>query len=268
MAAAGGASPEPAAAEQPAELPASVRASIERKRQRALMLRQARLAARPYPGAAAAAATGGMANVKAAPKIIDTGGGFILEEEEEEEHTIEKVIHQPGPVMEFDYTICEECGKEFMDSYLMNHFDLATCDNCRDADDKHKLITKTEAKQEYLLKDCDLEKREPALKFIVKKNPHHSQWGDMKLYLKLQIVKRSLEVWGSQEALEEAKEVRQENREKMKQKKFDKKVKEVGGYAPVLLNRPQRAESGGDTVESRNKELTMQFAQKAQDRGQ
>jgi DNA-repair protein complementing XP-A cells len=38
-------------------------------------------------------------------------------------------------------------------------------------------------------------------------------------------VKRSLEVWGSQEALEEAKEARQENREKMKQKKFDKKVK-------------------------------------------
>ncbi|KAL2781819.1 DNA repair protein complementing XP-A cells isoform 1 [Daubentonia madagascariensis] len=189
MAAADGPSPEPAASEQPAELPASVRASIERKRQRALMLRQARLAARPYP-ATAAAATG-------------------------------------GPVMEFDYTICEECGKEFMDSYLMNHFDLATCDNCRDADDKHKLITKTEAKEEYLLKDCDLEKREPALKFIVKKNPHHSQWGDMKLYLKLQIVKRSLEVWGSQEALEEAKEVRRENREKMKQKKFDKKVKEL-----------------------------------------
>ncbi|XP_040337707.1 DNA repair protein complementing XP-A cells isoform X1 [Herpailurus yagouaroundi] len=224
MAAVGGPSPEPAASEQPAELPASVRASIERKRQRALMLRQARLAARPYP-ATAAAATGGVANVKAAPKITDTGGGFILEEEEEEQCTIGKVVHQPGPVMEFDYMICEECGKEFMDSYLMNHFDLATCDNCRDADDKHKLITKTEAKQEYLLKDCDLEKREPALKFIVKKNPHHSQWGDMKLYLKLQIVKRSLEVWGSQEALEEAKEVRQENREKMRQKKFDKKVK-------------------------------------------
>ena len=30
--------------------------------------------------------------------------------------------------MEFDYVICEECGKEFMDSYLMNHFDLATCE--------------------------------------------------------------------------------------------------------------------------------------------
>lgn len=41
----------------------------------------------------------------------------------------------------------------------------------------------------------------------------------------LQIVKRSLEVWGTQEALEEAKAIRQKNREKMKQKKFDKKVK-------------------------------------------
>lgn len=49
-------SSEPTAAEEPAELPAAVRASVERKRQRALMLRQARLAARPYP---AAAVTGG-----------------------------------------------------------------------------------------------------------------------------------------------------------------------------------------------------------------
>nr|XP_003407892.1 LOW QUALITY PROTEIN: DNA repair protein complementing XP-A cells [Loxodonta africana] len=222
------ASLETVALEQPAELPASVRAGIERKRQRALMLRQARLAARPYP-ATAAAATGGVVNVKANPKVIDTGGGFILEEEEEEEHKIGKVVHLPGPVMEFDYTICEECGKEFMDSYLMNHFDLATCDNCRDADDKHKLITKTEAKQEYLLKECDLEKREPALKFIVKKNPHHSQWGDMKLYLKLQIVKRSLEVWGSQEALESSKgSFDRENREKNENRRsFDKKVKEL-----------------------------------------
>nr|KAF6434843.1 XPA, DNA damage recognition and repair factor [Molossus molossus] len=129
MAAAKETSPDPAASERPAELPASVRASIERKRQRALMLRQARLAARPYP-ATTVAATGGMANVKAAPKIIDTHGGFILEEEGEEEHTIGKVVHEPGPVMEFDYTICEECSKEFMDSYLMNHFDLPTCDNC------------------------------------------------------------------------------------------------------------------------------------------
>ncbi|XP_040396254.1 DNA repair protein complementing XP-A cells isoform X2 [Cygnus olor] len=133
----------------------------------------------------------------------------------------------PAPVLEFDYLICGDCGKEFMDSYLMQHFDWATCDNCRDAEDKHKLITRTEAKEEYLLKDCDLDKREPVLRFIVKKNPHNPRWGDMKLYLKLQVIKRSLEVWGSEESLQEAKELRRDSREKMKQKKFDKKVKEL-----------------------------------------
>lgn len=36
---------------------------------------------------------------------------------------------------------------------------------------------------------------------------------------------RSTEVWGSEEALEEAKETREENREVQKQKRFNKKVK-------------------------------------------
>lgn len=58
---------------------------------------------------------------------------------------------------------------------------------CRD-EEKHALITKTEAQKEYLLKDCDLDKREPPLKFITRKNPHNSHWGQMKLYLQLQVL--------------------------------------------------------------------------------
>ncbi|XP_069092653.1 DNA repair protein complementing XP-A cells isoform X2 [Pleurodeles waltl] len=204
--------------QESAPLPAVLRAKIERNRQRALMLRQARLSSRPYPGPSEGIS-------KPLPKIIDSGGGFFLEEEDEEEHQVGKVVHQPGPVLEFDYLICEDCEKEFMDSYLSNYFDMAVCDTCRDPEGAHKLITKTEAKQEYLLKDCDLDRREPVLKFVLKKNPHNSQWGDMKLYLKAQIIKRSLEVWGTEEALQEAKETRLENKDKMKQKRFDKKVK-------------------------------------------
>ncbi|XP_068783192.1 DNA repair protein complementing XP-A cells isoform X1 [Struthio camelus] len=223
---------EAAAGGERPPLSAAALAKMERNRQRALALRQARLAARPYP---AAGGGGGGVRVKAPPKVVDTGGGFFLEEaaaeeeekEEEEPGAAERIVHPPAPVLEFDYLICEDCGKEFMDSYLMQHFDWATCDNCRDAEDKHKLITRTEAKEEYLLKDCDLDKREPVLRFILKKNPHNSRWGDMKLYLKLQVIKRSLEVWGSEESLQEAKELRRDNREKMKQKKFDKKVKEL-----------------------------------------
>lgn len=72
MAAAQGTSQEPAISEQPAELTASVRASIERKRQRALMLRQARLAARPYP-TTEVAATGGSGPDGACPFLFPAG---------------------------------------------------------------------------------------------------------------------------------------------------------------------------------------------------
>ena len=54
-------------------------------------------------------------------------------------------------------------------------------------EDAHKLITKTEAKATYLLKDADLEMRDPPLKFIEKKNPRKSSWGTMKLYLETQV---------------------------------------------------------------------------------
>lgn len=51
----------------------------------------------------------------------------------------------------------------------------------------HKLVTRTKAKDFYLLKDCDLDKREPLLKFVKQKNPHNARWGDMKLYLELEV---------------------------------------------------------------------------------
>lgn len=60
----------------------------------------------------------------------------------------------------------------------------------RECDDSsaYKLITKTEAKSKYQLKDVDLDKRDPPLKFIVKKNPRHEKWGEMKLYLESQVI--------------------------------------------------------------------------------
>jgi len=57
----------------------------------------------------------------------------------------------------------------------------------RDTNEKHKLITKSDAKTNYQLKDVDLDKREPLLRFIVKKNPRHEKWGEMKLYLESQV---------------------------------------------------------------------------------
>ncbi|KAI0242933.1 XPA_C domain-containing protein [Lamellibrachia satsuma] len=123
--------------------------------------------------------------------------------------------------------MCEECDKEFMDSFLFTTFDLYVCDNCRNTEEKHKYITKSEAKERYLLKDCDVDKREPILKYIVKRNPHNNRWGSMKLYLESQIKERALEVWESEEAMEEERERRTENKQKVKLKKFDKRMKDL-----------------------------------------
>ncbi|KAG7223673.1 hypothetical protein INR49_015398 [Caranx melampygus] len=145
--------PDPEHTPKP-ELSAAMRAKIERNRQRALMLRQARLASRPL------SAVEGATSAKVS-KTIDSGAG--------------------------------------------------------DNEVKHKLISRTEAKQHYLLKDCDLDKREPPLSL--------SDICDC--VCALQVEKRCMEVWGSEEALEEAKETREENREVQKQKRFNKKVKEL-----------------------------------------
>lgn len=109
----------------------------------------------------------------------------------------------------------------------MKTFDYSVCDNCKDSEDKHSLITRTEAKTEYLLKDCDFDKREPPLKFVCRKNPHNPRWGEMKLYLHLQVEKRALEVWGSEEKLIEEREARDEKRDKGKLKKFNKNLKKL-----------------------------------------
>ncbi|XP_066516391.1 DNA repair protein complementing XP-A cells [Hoplias malabaricus] len=202
------------------ELPPAVLARIERNRQRALLLRQARLAH-------TAPSVGDGAVTAKVSKTIDSGAGFFIEEEEDNSEQRTNIVQKPAPVMEPDYLVCEECSKPFMDSYLSNSFDLSVCDKCRDNEEKHRLISRTEAKQQFLLKDCDLDLRPPPLRFVLRKNPHNPRWGDMKLYLKTQVEKRSLEVWGSEEALEEARENREENREVQKQKRFNKKVKEL-----------------------------------------
>lgn len=130
------------------------------------------------------------------------------------------------PINENIMKECEECHKDFLRSYLYRNFAVVICDDCRDPKETHELITRTDAKTKYLLKDCDLDIREPTLRYILKKNPYQSR-GDMRLYLKFQIEERALEVHGSEEQLEEEIEKREEKRVIKKQKTYDKKMKSL-----------------------------------------
>lgn len=98
---------------------------------------------------------------------------------------------------------CEKCDKGLMDSWLWERYNCAVCDACRDDKGEHKLLARTEVKNTYLLKvrryfknlkmifqlqDCDLDLRKPKLRYWAKKNPHNPRYGDMKLYLKCQVI--------------------------------------------------------------------------------
>ncbi|KAG9509630.1 DNA repair protein complementing XP-A cells-like protein, partial [Fragariocoptes setiger] len=125
-----------------------------------------------------------------------------------------------------DMKECEGCHMDFLVSYLYRNFGLDVCDDCRDPKVAHELITRTDAKSKYLLKDCDLDSREPALRYILKKNPY-AQRGDMRLYLKYQVEQRALEVHGSEEKLEQEIEEREEKRSLKRQRAHDKKMKKL-----------------------------------------
>merc|ERR1712158_75835 len=163
----------------------------EKNRLKAIALKKARLSAQPYPDPKKESAT-------------DSKNDLITGESEDEPKATPTMECLPAPVVEPERPTCNECDEEkFADSFLFRTFDLEVCDKCKDTekDGKHELITKTDAKNEFLLKDIEFE-REPTLKFLTRKNPHNQRWGDMKLFLRLQVEERALEIWETEENLE------------------------------------------------------------------
>ncbi|EDV21010.1 expressed hypothetical protein [Trichoplax adhaerens] len=192
-----------------------MQAKIHRNRERALQLRKARLAKTPYSK---------KSKDESESKEIDTGAGFFLEVVNDSDTSRNnQIVEEPGgPII--GLLKCMKCQKNFGVSYLYNNFEYKICDNCRDTDGEHSLITRTEAKQKYLLKDCDLDMREPILKYISKKNPHNPRWGLMKLYLLCQIEERCYQIWGDEQGLQDELIKRAANQEQSRQKKFDKRI--------------------------------------------
>ena len=157
--------------QEPRELSISEKAQIEVNRQKALLIRAEKLNKRKLN-----AIDDKSNNDKKVIRIdnsefIDSGAGFFIQEEEQRAPEAPPSPVLP-PILPSDQSSCEVCAKRFATSYLHQHFDESVCDACHDKE-KHCLITKTDAKNLYLLKDHDMDSREPKLKFILKKNPHN-----------------------------------------------------------------------------------------------
>nr|SVE80527.1 EOG090X0KP6 [Daphnia magna]SVE83452.1 EOG090X0KP6 [Daphnia magna] len=242
-------------------LSAFQKARIERNRQKALLLRQARLQAHPYKNGNTEEHS--VIRIKNS-RLIDSGGGFLINEKElEEEQQREIVITEdPAPIILPDRPHCDECEQPLHDSLLYRSFSHPVCDPCKDAnDDKYSLITRTDARQEYLLKDCDLDLREPILRYILRKNPLNPNWGDMKLYLRLQASLYHLIQWRYAAAnLETRSRIRLKSPPvKLKRQKNSVK-QQLMFLRSVILTHPKKALALCDEPSSCQKETVFTFS--------
>lgn len=119
---------------------------------------------------------------------------------------------------------CDEClSVAPVDLDFYEKFGVLVCFSCKESNLLYELITKTQARNEYLLTDEELADSSLIPSFS-RKNPHNPRWADMKLYLRLQIRNFSINKYGSEEAIKEALSTRNENRTDRKSKQFLKKL--------------------------------------------
>uniref|UniRef100_A0A0K0FNW1 DNA repair protein complementing XP-A cells (inferred by orthology to a human protein) n=1 Tax=Strongyloides venezuelensis TaxID=75913 RepID=A0A0K0FNW1_STRVS len=167
----------------------------------------------------------------------DDAGGFDVSENNEMEsreqsrrlkrkRNVEEneIINSKNPPPEH----CNRCKKDLILSYLWTSYGVAICDDCKvEHEGDYKCITKTDAKQIYLLKDVDLELRKPPLRFVLKKNPRNPKYGDMALFLECQVEERAYEVHGGFEGLEEARRLAAEKSNKRMLNKVKKEMNKI-----------------------------------------
>lgn len=121
--------------------------------------------------------------------------------------------------------ICEACGSSAaIDPEFYENFRVIVCLTCKESNEIYGIITKTQARNEYLLTDEELADS-MLMPSISRKNPHNPRWADMKLYLRRQVRDFAIKKHGSEEAIKEALANKNEARTDRKSKQFLKKLK-------------------------------------------
>jgi DNA-repair protein complementing XP-A cells len=162
--------------------------------------------------------------------LSDTHGGFFAPHDDSD-HGVRApaqrvLVEEPPPDLASPHKICIDCSQEFYDGLLRKQFGINVCDDCRklNENEKYTLITKTEAKEEYLLTDVDLDVNFGGLVCVEKKNPRNERWGLMKLYLRCQVEKVCFDRYGGEDGLDKEIVRRSEEKLKMQSKKQKNKV--------------------------------------------
>ncbi|EXX53442.1 DNA repair protein [Rhizophagus irregularis DAOM 181602=DAOM 197198] len=201
-------------------------------------------------------------------KMKDTRGGFLSEQQDE---TPKKRKWEPPepefealePSMSIDPAEnqkCKECNSVELDNLFRKTFKVNVCKNCKEKyPEKYSLITKSEAKEDYLLTDPELRDVE-ILPHLSKPNPHKATWNNMMLYLREQVEEFAFKKWGGEEGLDEEYERRVSLKKKKKDKKFKSKLADLRKRTrtDVLTVQKNHKHEFGETEEDPETGVTTQ----------
>ncbi|KAI8378210.1 XPA protein C-terminus-domain-containing protein [Choanephora cucurbitarum] len=165
--------------------------------------------------------------------MVDLKGGFILDETTEDKQKEEKKKlyniepYFPSSSDPAENPKCKECQSLDLDPVFFSVFHINLCPTCKDKyPEKYSLITKTEAKEDYLLTDPELKDPE-LLPHWSKPNPHKSTWNDMMLYVREMVEEYAFKKWGGAEGLDAEYERRVAQKQEKKEKKFKEKLADL-----------------------------------------
>jgi DNA-repair protein complementing XP-A cells len=188
------------------------------------------------------------------PSAEQKPAGMTLKEWERQQLLKKLRASRAGPfepgisVLAKDELRCRECGSLEIDWSWQEIFGCCVCNPCKEKlPDKYSLLTKTEAREDYLLTDEEL-KDAKLLPRLERPNPHKSTWNNMMLYLRYQVEEYafSAKKWGSPEALDAEFERRESEKKKRKEAKFKTKLQELKKRTRVEAYRRGRMGGGAD----------------------
>ena len=143
---------------------------------------------------------------------------------------------------------CRDCGSQEIDWQWDTVFGCRVCSACKEKyPEKYTLLTKTEAREDYLLTDPEL-KDTALLPRLEKPNPHKATWNNMQLYLRYQVEEYALSdrKWGSGEKLDEEYEKRKREKSERKDKKWKEKLTELKKRTRVEAYKRGKGAGGGE----------------------
>jgi len=164
---------------------------------------------------------------------------------------------------------CRECGNLEIDWKWEEMLKCCVCSSCKEKfPEKYSLLTKTEAKEDYLLTDreCFISpiarntladivsflaelRDEDLLPRLERPNPHKSTWNNMMLFLRYQVEEYAFsdKKWGSPKALDSEFERRENDKKKRRETKFKSKLEDLKKRTRVdAYRRNRKGATGGN----------------------